>query len=96
MNVLLIDTATRLVRVALMEDQKLIDSREWGRNPDLGKRLLDEIDGLLKRHNLTLREIQGIKVAPGGPESSFMALRTAVVVADMLAQGVGIKVLDKS
>lgn len=87
--ILLIDTSMRMARVGLIQDQKLIDSKEWETTPELGKKLLEEIDGLLAKYNLELKDIQRVAVHRGKEGGSFMALRTGIVTGTMLAQTAG-------
>lgn len=67
----------------------LVDSKEWESTPELGKKLIEEIDGLLAKHSLRLKDIERVAVHRGRAGSSFMALRTGIVTGTMLAEGIG-------
>lgn len=94
MNILLIDTSTRTARVGIIEDEKLLDSKEWESTPELGKQLLEEIDGLLKKHKLIWKDVARVAVHRGRVGSSFMGLRTGIVTATMLAEGSGLELVS--
>jgi len=89
MNILLIDTSTRTARVGLIQDEQLTDITEWESTPELGKKLLEVVDELLKKHGLKLEEVERVAVHRGRVGSSFMSLRTGIVTATMLAQALG-------
>ncbi len=86
MNILFIDTSTKTARVGLIQDQILVDLKEWESTPELGKKLLEEIDTLLKKHALELKDIKRVAVHRGKEGSSFMALRTGIVTGTMLVE----------
>lgn len=94
MNVLLIDTSTRTARVGLLQDEKLVDVKEWESTPSLGKDLVVVIDELLKRHHLELKDVKRVAVHRGKAGSSFMALRTGIVTGTTFAESLGAELVQ--
>lgn len=94
--VLFIDTSTRMARVELRENGEIKDAREWEGKPPPSTQLLENIDELLKANHVELVNIDRIETVPEGQNSSFMALRTGVMVGQMLEAAMGKNGLDKS
>lgn len=80
---LLIDTSYNELSVAIASEDKILDSvnyEAWQRQSEY---LVAEIDGLLKKHDLTRRDISSI-VASKGP-GSYTGVRIALTVAKVMA-----------
>lgn len=80
---LLIDTSYNELSVAIASDTEIIDSvnyEAWQRQSEY---LVAEIDGLLKKHSLSRKDISAI-VASKGP-GSYTGVRIALTVAKVMA-----------
>lgn len=80
---LFINTSKPNVVVALMKDGKVVARQEWPADRDLKKALLEVINTLMERYQLTSQDINRIAVH-GGP-GHFGGVRAGVTVASTLA-----------
>ena len=92
--ILLIDISTRTARVGLIQDEKLVDSQEWESTSELGKKLVEVVDELLKKHDLELKDVTRVAVHRGKAGSSFMSLRTVIVTGTILAEAIGMDLVQ--
>lgn len=88
MNELIIDTSSNLLYVGLLKDKKSDFLTRVGKN-DNSAFVIDLIDQLLKKHDLTINNINRIIVGIG--PGSYTGARVAVVVAKTLAYAKDIK-----
>lgn len=86
MVVLIIDTSARMVRVELEREGTVIEKREWESDRTLGRVLLEKISEVLEARKIGWNEIDQIAVIESGSGGSFMAQRTGIVTASMLAE----------
>lgn len=82
MRKLIIDSSTNLLYVGLIDNNHKDNETRLGNN-DNAAYLVDKIDILLKRNNLTINNIDEIIVGVG--PGSYTGIRVAVTVAKMLA-----------
>lgn len=88
MKELIIDTSSNLLYVGLIDDSKKDFITRVGKN-DNAAYLVDHIDQLLKKNNLTINDIETIIVGVG--PGSYTGARVGVVVAKTLAYSKGIE-----
>jgi tRNA threonylcarbamoyladenosine biosynthesis protein TsaB len=93
MRILALDTSTEYCSVALWHDGE-IDAREALAGQRHSELLLGMVDELLRRHNLRVRELDGI--AFGAGPGSFTGLRIACGVTQGIAFAVGLPVVGVS
>ncbi len=86
---LAIDTSTRYAGVALMDGEgRLCQMLHWRSHQNHTTELVPAIELVLKRQNISLKDLEGIAVALG--PGSFSALRVGVSVAKGLAWTAGL------
>lgn len=85
---LVIDTATRDLGLALMDDTEAAGQFHWRTRQNHTKELVPAIRGLLDKAGLGLKDLEGIVVSlgPGG----FSGLRVGMTTAKGLAVGTGV------
>lgn len=88
-SILIIDTSQPTVWVAVIQDGKILDEREWLSDKALGVKLLEVIEEL--RGKGRIKRI-AVHVGPG----HFMATRTGVVVAQLLAGAWQVEIVSVS
>ena len=93
MKILALDTSTEYCSVALWRDGE-IDARETLAGQRHSGLLLGMVDAILRRHALTLRDLDGI--AFGAGPGSFTGLRIACGVTQGLAFGAALPVVGVS
>ena len=94
MKSLIIDTATSLMYVGLVDGDNLIDKRTRISKKDISKYLVSEIKGLLESNDVTLDEIDRIIVGKG--PGSYTGLRIAGTVSKTLCYAKGIDLYEVS
>lgn len=94
MKRLFLDSSTNLLYVAIAEDEELLDATIRLSRNDHSKHVVDRIDMILKRNNLTINDIKEIVVGEG--PGSYTGLRVSVTVSKMLAYTKGIKLSSVS
>lgn len=94
MKRLFLDSSTKLLYIAISEDEKLLDYTIRLSRNDHSKYLVDRIYMLLKRNNLTIDDIKEIIVGYG--PGSYTGLRVSVMVSKMLAYTKKIKLSSVS
>ncbi|HNX11249.1 MAG TPA: tRNA (adenosine(37)-N6)-threonylcarbamoyltransferase complex dimerization subunit type 1 TsaB [bacterium] len=82
------------IKLALIKQGKIIFSREFSAPRLQSEKLLPEIDRLLKKAKLKLKDLKKIKIADGG--GSFTSLRIGVLTANALAYALGIPIETES
>lgn len=70
---------TQKPKLILKQNKKIIDALAWDGLYQLEETLLDNIDKLLKRNRITLKELKKIKVEPS--KKSMVSTRIAKAVA---------------
>lgn len=83
MKQLFIDSSTNLLYIAVGNQGHLIEETYRIGKKDHGKHVVDRIDQLLKRRDLTIDDINAIYVGSG--PGSYTGLRVSVMVAKMIA-----------
>lgn len=91
---LFLDSATNLLYVAISKDGKLLDYTIRLSRNDHAKYVVDRIDMLLKRNDLTIDDVKEIIVGRG--PGSYTGLRVSVMVSKMLAYTKNIKLSSVS
>lgn len=91
MKILGIETATRFVSVALMDETRLIAEYRVALEMRQAERLLPLIDVMLKEAQVSLSDINAIAVSIG--PGSFTSLRVGLATAKGLAMGRGLPVI---
>lgn len=91
---LFLDSSTNLLYVAVAKDGELIDFTIRISKQDHSKYLVDRIDMLLERNNLSIDDINEIIVGHG--PGSYTGLRVSVMVSKMIAYTKGIKLSSVS
>ena len=87
---LLLDSANRDLNIGLSQDDKIIDRisyTAWQRQSEL---MVKEIDVLLKRNNLSAKDIDEVVVTIG--PGSYTGIRIALTIAKTLAFALNIKI----
>jgi tRNA A37 threonylcarbamoyladenosine modification protein TsaB len=87
MTILLIDTSKPTVWVGLVHDSKVVAEKEWLGDKTIGVKLLEGIEELTQDGR---PQRIAVHVGPG----HFMALRTGVVTAQLLAQTWGVELVE--
>ncbi len=90
MKYLIIDTSTFKANIGI-GDEKLIDAYIWDSKKNLSSTLLVEIDKLLKRNKVKLKDLSGI-AAYLGP-GSYTGLRIGITTANALAYSLNIPIV---
>ena len=80
---LYMDVSTDIMYLALVKDKQLIDFSVRHANKDHAKYLVDRIDQLLKKNDVTLEDVQAIVVGEG--PGSYTGIRIAVTVGKTLS-----------
>lgn len=89
--ILFIDTTENLTTIALGEGGKLIDLYTWDADMAQSEQLLPEIDKLLAKNKVKLKDLKGIIVVCG--PGSYTGLRVGISTANSLAFGLGIPIV---
>jgi tRNA threonylcarbamoyladenosine biosynthesis protein TsaB len=92
--ILSIDTTSDSASIALVENATVIEEVLLESPDGFAHVLFDEIDRLLRRHNLAIGQIDGFAAA-GGP-GSFTGVRVGLTAAKGLAEATGRKVVAVS
>ncbi len=97
MVILALDTTTPRGSVALARNGRLVAVASGNRDQTHGQRLPGEVQSLLQRHELTIRQVDRYVVAVG--PGSFTGLRVGIATVQALAlvhgrQVIGLSVLD--
>jgi len=93
MKILALDTSTEYCSVALWRDGT-VDTREAHAGQRHSELLLPMVDELLKRHGMTVRNLDGVAFGEG--PGSFTGLRIGCGVTQGLAFGAGLPVVGVS
>lgn len=83
-NILLIDTSKPIVWVALISERKIVAEKEWTGDTTLGVKLLAVIQTMTQK-------ARPDRIAVHRGPGQFMAVRTGVVTAQLLAQAWGVE-----
>ncbi|MDR2828091.1 MAG: tRNA (adenosine(37)-N6)-threonylcarbamoyltransferase complex dimerization subunit type 1 TsaB [Acholeplasmatales bacterium] len=94
MNRLFLDTSNNFSYIALTKDNNLIDFFVRVQKNDLAAYFTNDINNLLVKNNLTVKDIEGIIVGVG--PGSYTGLRIAITNAKMLAYFLNIKLFTVS
>lgn|SRR5690554_4214406 len=94
MKRLFLDSSTNLLYIAISEHSDLLDYTIRLSRNDHSKYVVDRIDMLLKRNNLTIDDINEIVVGHG--PGSYTGLRVSVTVSKMIAYTKNIKLSSVS
>ena len=89
MSKLIVDSSTKTLYIALVDEDKVVEEMYiCGRN-DHAKNIVSKIDEILKKHNKSILELEGIYcgVGPG----SYTGVRMAVVVGKMVCTNTNVK-----
>ncbi|KKR21470.1 MAG: Glycoprotease family protein [Parcubacteria group bacterium GW2011_GWE2_39_37] len=89
--ILFIDTiAGDNIILALKKGKDVLARKEFEARRQQAEKLLPEIDKLLKKQRLTLKDIEKIEINNSG--GSFTSLRIGVVTANALAYAIGVPI----
>lgn len=89
--ILAIRTDQVMAELYLLDNQQEQDRATWQAHRALSDTLLEKIDKLLKRNNISKQQLRGVVVFKG--PGSFTGLRIGVTVANTLAYSLGIPVV---
>lgn len=87
MSTLIIDSSQPTARVALVKDEQIVGEKKWEADKTLGVKLLEAVDELGRGEKVD-------KIAVHRGPGNFMATRTGVVTAKILAQVWGVKLTE--
>ena len=89
MKILAIDTSSSICSTAILDDEVLIDKNELNNGRTHSENLMPLIDELLKRNNITVKDINllACSVGPG----SFTGIRIGVASIKAIAEVLKIK-----
>jgi len=87
---LFIDTALSYIRVALLKDNKLIDSINEKCERNMSALFDSKVEELFKRNNLELTEVNKIYTVTG--PGSFTGIRVGMTFSKVLAMSLGLKI----
>lgn len=90
--ILIIDTAHPTARIILVDDEKILGTREWVNTPKVGTDLLVYSDELLKECECVKSSLTRIAVHTG--PGSYGLVRTGIITATMLAQALGAQMVE--
>ncbi len=91
---LLLDSSNILLSVGLAKDGKVVDKisyEAWQRQSEM---MVTEVDNILKRNNLTNKDLDGVVVGVG--PGSYTGVRIGVTIAKTIAYALKIKLYAKS
>jgi tRNA threonylcarbamoyladenosine biosynthesis protein TsaB len=91
---LVLDSSTKLMWIGLTKDDQLVDFYTRVAKRDHAKYMVDAIDNLLKKNNISIKEIKEIVVGSG--PGSYTGLRVAGMVSKMLAYTLNIPLFQVS
>ena len=89
---LIIDTAHPTARVVIIDEKKVLGSREFTNTPKVGTDLLVYIEELLKELEIDKKSLTKVAVHAG--PGSYGLVRTGIVTATILAQSVGAEFVE--
>jgi tRNA threonylcarbamoyladenosine biosynthesis protein TsaB len=92
MKILAIDTSSEVCGVALLENENLIDDNSINDGRTHSEKLMPLIDEILKRNNLSLKDIELIAVVVG--PGSFTGIRIGVASVKAMAEVNNIKIAE--
>ena len=95
MNVLIINTAAEKPYVSLYQDKQRVGHKTWSAEAATGLKLLERIEGMLKKSGVGPEDINRIAVH-GGPGARSSHVRVGVVVASMLSLTKGAEIVNIS
>jgi len=90
--ILAINSISDPIEISLLKDFKLINEKKYKKKNNEAKKLLFVINELLKENNIQISEIKNIAVVIG--EGSYTGTRIGVSVANALAYGLDIKIIE--
>lgn len=90
--ILYLDTSSNYLHCALLNKNKLIDKISENFGKDLSKYALSRIDGLLKKNNCTIDDIEKIIVVNG--PGSFTGVRIGLTIAKTIAWAKKIDIIE--
>ena len=91
---LLLDSSNVYLSVGVMKDDFLLDFTIYESWQTQSENMVPEIDKLLKKHNITRNEIDGVVVAIG--PGSYTGVRIALTIAKVMALALDIPVYSVS
>lgn len=91
---LLLDSSNIFLSVGIMKDGELFDFTSYESWQTQSENMVPEIDTLLKKHNVTRNDINGVVVAIG--PGSYTGVRIALTIAKVMALALNIPVYPVS
>ena len=91
---LLLDSSNVYLSVGVMKDDSLLDFTSYESWQTQSENMVPEIDKLLKKHNITRNDIDGVVVAIG--PGSYTGVRIALTIAKVMALALDIPVYPVS
>lgn len=80
---LILDTATKTLYAALLNDEKILSEKYIEGRNDHAKNVVDVVDKILKENNITVSDLSGVYVGVG--PGSYTGVRMAVTVGKMIS-----------
>ena len=94
MRSLIVDTATKNLYIALMDDENIIEESIFSESKEHSKNIMPQIDRILKDNHLAIKDIDRIYVGIG--PGSYTGVRIGVAVCKMLAWTLNIPLYEVS
>ena len=91
---LLLDSSNIYLSVGIMKDDSLLDFTSYESWQTQSENMVPEIDNLLKKHNITRNDINGIVVAIG--PGSYTGVRIALTIAKVIALALDVPIYPVS
>jgi len=91
--ILLLDASTAICRVTLIDGEWRM-SDEWEAGRELAKHLLGYVEGLLRSHDRTWKDVDGLGVFRG--PGSFTGLRIGLTVCNTLSDSLVIPIVGET
>lgn len=94
MITLLLDSSNTYLTVGIAKDKELLDFVNYECWQNQSEHMIPEIDGLLKKHNITRNDISGVMCAIG--PGSYTGVRIAVSIAKVMSLALAIPIYPVS
>ena len=90
--ILTINSTSDPIEISLLKDFQLVDTNKYPKKNNEAKKLLFEIDKLINKNTLNIKNIDKIAVSIG--EGSYTGTRIGVSIANALAYALNIEIIE--